>query len=234
MKTEFRYEIQTFKDSHFRNVMKSNFTGVFGWVFLYAFTPNTIKATFTATGVFPFNPDIIPEKAMKPSLLSSIKGSFPLPQPSPIKAILSAMGSCPPTNFDLSPSHQVTGPSHVVLTSPVTPSNKTWPWFPVVNPSLKTPFKRIRILYGALALKSSGSMLVSMVKMTSSYKIPKPVLKTVPDLPQPDWTLLGSSHSGTCQSWEALEQQNHQLTNSLARSQDIICTHELIDKGRAT
>ena len=89
------------------------------------------------------------------------------------------------------------------------------------------------MLYGALASTSSGSMLVSKVKMTSSYKIPGPVLKTVPDLPRPDWALLSDSHPGTYQSRETLEQQNRQLTDSLARSRDIIRTHELIDEGRA-
>src|SRR5436190_22945519 len=73
MKSEFRREIQAFEDLHFSKVTKSDFAGVFGWAFLRAFTPDTIKAAFAATGVCPFNPSAIPEKAMKPSLSTSIK-----------------------------------------------------------------------------------------------------------------------------------------------------------------
>jgi hypothetical protein len=107
------------------------------------------------------------------------------------------------------------------------------PQSPVIDPTLETPSKSIRMLYSTLVSTSSGSMLVSKVKMSSTYKIPKPVLEAVPDLPQPDWTLLGGPDPGTYQSLGELEQQNHQLTDSFARSQDIICTHELIDEGRA-
>ena len=130
MKSEFRHKIQAFEDLHFSNVAKSDFAGVFSCAFLCAFTPDTIKAAFSTTGIFPFNPDIILEKAMKPSLPSLIKGSFSLPQPSPVKAILSVMGTCPPTNFDLSPSHQVASPSHVVLTSPVLSTEPATPSLP--------------------------------------------------------------------------------------------------------
>ena len=45
MKLEFCWEIQAFEDLHFSKVMKSDFTGVFGW----AFTLDTIKAAFAAT-----------------------------------------------------------------------------------------------------------------------------------------------------------------------------------------
>jgi hypothetical protein len=104
MKTEFRHEIQTFENLHLANVMKASFAGVFGHAFLRAFTPDTVKAAFAATGVYPFNPNAIKEKQMAPSLPTSTKGTFPLPQPSPVRAIIAAMGAQPPMAFDLSPT----------------------------------------------------------------------------------------------------------------------------------
>jgi hypothetical protein len=186
--------------------------------FLWAFTPDTIKAAFAAAGVCPFNPSVIPDKAMKLSLPTSTKGSFPLPQLSLVKAILSVMGSHPPTDFDLSPSYHVPGPSCIIPRSPITPSCVTWPQSPVIDPSLETPSKRMCMLYSALASTSSGSLLISKAKMTSSYKIPQPVFETILDLPWPDWDLLGGADPRAYQSWEALEQQNHKLTDSLAKS----------------
>src|ERR1700683_1334494 len=81
MKTEFRHEIQTFENLHMSKVTKGDFVGVFGHVFLCTFMKDTVKAAFAATGVHPFNPGVIPKKAMKPSIPTSTKGSFPLTQP---------------------------------------------------------------------------------------------------------------------------------------------------------
>jgi hypothetical protein len=88
MKTEFWREIQTYENLHLANVTKASFAGVFGRAFLRAFTPDTVKAAFAATGVYPFNPNAIKEKQMAPSLPTSTKGTFPLPQPSPVHAII--------------------------------------------------------------------------------------------------------------------------------------------------
>jgi hypothetical protein len=104
MKEEFCKEIHEFEDLHMVGVNKGNFAGVFEWAFLNAFTPESVKATFKATGVHPFNPEVITEKQMQLSLLTSTRGMFPLPQTSLVQAILKAMGSHPPTTLDLSPT----------------------------------------------------------------------------------------------------------------------------------
>jgi hypothetical protein len=60
MKTEFRHKIQAFEDLHGGNsIKKGDFAGIFGQVFNQAFNPETVKAAFKATGVWPFNPDAI-------------------------------------------------------------------------------------------------------------------------------------------------------------------------------
>ena len=43
-------------------VGKGDFAGVFGWAFLHAFISESVKAAFKATGVHPFNPEVITEK----------------------------------------------------------------------------------------------------------------------------------------------------------------------------
>jgi hypothetical protein len=59
VKTQFCKEIYAFKDSHIWGVGKGDLAGVFGWAYLCAFTPEAVKATFTAIGVHPYNPDVI-------------------------------------------------------------------------------------------------------------------------------------------------------------------------------
>ena len=84
MKDEFKKEITGFEDTHQRNMTKSNFTGLFGHVYLRAFNRETVATAFQVTGVHSFNHKVIMEKQMKPSIHSSVKGAFPLPQPSPV------------------------------------------------------------------------------------------------------------------------------------------------------
>jgi hypothetical protein len=72
MKDEFRKEINAYESLHREPVSKGAFTGVFGRAFLRAFDEDTVRAAFEATGIYPFNPDVITEKQMKPSLPTSM------------------------------------------------------------------------------------------------------------------------------------------------------------------
>jgi len=77
---------------------------------------DAVEAAFYATGIFPFDPDIIPEAAMKPSFPFLTRASFPLLQASPIHAIIVAMGAHPPTAFDANAGAET--PSHAPSTPP--------------------------------------------------------------------------------------------------------------------
>ena len=84
MKDAWKEEISKFEQINKRSVGKGDFAYVFGSAFLKAFKKDTVEAAFRATGVYPFDRDAIKAKQMKPSLLSSVNGSFPLPQTSPV------------------------------------------------------------------------------------------------------------------------------------------------------
>ena len=109
------------RDLHMTGVGKGDFCGVFGRALLWAFTPESVRAAFEATGVHPFNPGIITDKHMQPSLPTSTKGTFPLPQISPVRAILKAMGSHPLTSFrSYAPTHG--GPIQALPASQLSPT----------------------------------------------------------------------------------------------------------------
>ena len=180
---------------------KKDFARVFGQAYLRAFTPETIKAAFSATGLHPFNPNAITEKQMKPSLPTSTESSFPLPQPSLVQAIIAAMGSQPPMAFNLSPSHFMSTSASAF--SPITLSHHPpLPHDPNIDPSLvpETPSKRLRFMYAGLASSSTGSLLLSKTRLTSSYPIHPPVLEALPKLPQHDWSLLEGWPSSSYES----------------------------------
>ena len=226
MKTEFRAEIHAFEDSHMRGVGKGDFAGVFGRAYLRAFTPESVKAAFAATGVHPYNPDVITEKLMQPSLPTSTRGSFPLTQSSPVRAIVHAMGSHPPTSFEHSPTHH--GPANHSFQSPSSPSG-SGSRLHDENDDLEpeTPSKRLRIMYSNLGATTSGSLLVSKNRISSAYTVAAPVFKDVALLPEPSWDLLNKRHDAKYQSRDSVLQQNAALTESLAQSKDIIRTLQL-------
>lgn len=152
---------------------KADFTQLFGNVFLQAFTPDTIKAALRVTSIHPFNPDVIRPEQMAPSVPTSTCGTFPLPQTSPVRAIMSAFRYAmprldEPTSADTS---QAIGPtpstpdlSQGPSPTPTTPRQQQQiedtenPFFiPPVDPNLYTPSKRIRLMAAAMASTSSGS-----------------------------------------------------------------------------
>jgi hypothetical protein len=122
-------EIHKFEDLHMASITKTNFAGVFRHTFLCAFTSESIKATFAATGIYPFNPAAIAEKKVTVSLSTSTKSTFLLLQSSPIQAVITAMGSHAATTLQLSLTAftaPVTGPSCIVdLDSPINSSSPT-------------------------------------------------------------------------------------------------------------
>lgn len=107
MKKAYQEAVSDFEKRMKRKFKKADFTGVFGKAFLEAFTPETIKAAFEKTGVYPFNPNAISAKQMRPSEATSLTKAYPLPNPSPVAAIMEAFRRKPLTSFDTSPStHQ--------------------------------------------------------------------------------------------------------------------------------
>ena len=228
MKAEFHWEICTFEDSNKYSMSKSDFTGVFGRAFLRAFTKDAVEAAFRATGVFPFNPNVIPEKAMKPSLPTSTKASFPLPQTSPVRAIIAAMGAHPPTAFDIEAGADT---PHPALSTPLT-SHRTHNR--PADPTLHTPSKRLWLLYSGLSATESGSCLVAKTRITSASKVPHLVFEgLLPELPKVDWLMLDNPLSAPVlyETWESLKEQVNTLTENLQRARAIIHTYEAIEEG---
>ena len=86
MKTIWKEEINEFEKLHKRGVQKEDFCAVFRRSYLRAFTSENIEAAFSATGIYPYNPDVIRLEQMKPAEATSVRSTFPLPQPSPANA----------------------------------------------------------------------------------------------------------------------------------------------------
>ncbi|THU83855.1 DDE-domain-containing protein, partial [Dendrothele bispora CBS 962.96] len=85
-KSCWKEEVNKHEERTGRGVNKEDFAKVFGTAFIQAMTQDIILAAWEATGLIPFNPDIIKPEQMRPSEITSTKSTFPLPQNSPTRA----------------------------------------------------------------------------------------------------------------------------------------------------
>jgi DDE superfamily endonuclease len=228
MKEAWKDAINRFEQLHRTQVTKGNFTKVFGEAFLMAFTRPTILAAFEKTGIYPYNPSVIMERQMEPSKATSTHGSFPLPQPSPVRAVMTAFHHHPITSFDVSPdTHRRIDTD---TDTEVTPGPKRRMRDEDIDPSLFTPSKRMRILSTSLATTSSGSFLIQKPPIVSSQVIAPPVIEHPPPLAEPDWALL-STPADKGAGHETLESRIGALTTSLKLSRQHILARDAIIEG---
>jgi hypothetical protein len=110
---------------------KEHFLEVYTKAHTMAMTPQNIKAAFQKTGIHPWDPLQIHPSQIALSIESSIQGSLPLPQPSPVWAIMAAFQKTQPCNSSDSDSSldedRSPAPPHTCATalSPSCPSTST-------------------------------------------------------------------------------------------------------------
>lgn len=78
------YSVQHTRDP-LEVVTKQNFLSVFGRAYLDSFTPKNILKAFEVTGVWPFNPNVISQRLLAPSLERSAHAHIPLELLTPLK-----------------------------------------------------------------------------------------------------------------------------------------------------
>ena len=244
MKADWKEEIKAFEDLHRRSVDKADFCGVFGRAFVRAFTKENVEAAFAATGIHPFNPDVVKPKQMKPAEAMSTQSSFPLPQSSPVRAMIMA---CRNHEFTFRECHPDSPPrsqadasifSGSLSDDIVDPTLRSPPKRqidPASNPDLATPSKRMRFLAAGLANTSSGSILISKARVSHlemAKHIMPPVVEHVPkELEHPDWSLLRCSTLLSSLSKGGLEERCEALTENLERSHKIITAQSVINES---
>ena len=67
LKQKHAEKICEFKENNNLPIMHKSFLCTFGPAFLEAFTPETVKAAFSATGLYPFKRDVVLSEKMGPS-----------------------------------------------------------------------------------------------------------------------------------------------------------------------
>ena len=243
MKSVWKEEINIFETVHRRGVDKDDFCSIFGRAFLRAFTTENVEAAFQATGIYPYNPDVIRPEQMKPAETTSIRSSFPLLQPSPVRAVISACQNhqftrqeCYPNSPPLAGSSSFPGSSSKPTTptgSPQVQSQKRH-LDPAADPDHATPSKRMRFLAEGLS-RTSGSILITKARTTHlemAKFVKPPVCESIPpEIKSPNWSLLQCRRPLNLLTRNELEDRVLALTESLERSQQLIAAQQVIIEG---
>lgn len=243
MKSVWKEEISTFETVHKRGVDKDDFCSVFGRAFLRAFTTENVESAFQATGIYPYNPDVIRPEQMKPAETTSIRSSLPLLQPSPVRAVISAFRNHQFTHQECHPdSPPNAGSSNFLgsLSDPTTPTgsgriqSQKRPLDPASDPNLETPSKRMRILAEGLS-RTSGSILITKARVThlEMAKFTKPPVREQipPEIEVPDWSSLQCNRPLNSLTREELEEHVLMMTKGLECSQQLVAAQQVVIEG---
>ncbi len=233
MKECWKETINEHEKLHQRGVNKEDFVEVWGDAYLKAFTEENIFSAFKKTGIWSYNADVISPEQMKPAEATSTRSTFPLPQTSPVQAVMAAFNHYEFTEAGLHPdSPPQAGPSNF----PGSYSGKRQ-IDPASDPDLATPSKRMRFLGAGLAHTSSGSFLVKKARVTHlqiKEIIKKPVIEHIPDeLPIPGWSLLHPDTPLPSYTRNQLEERCRALAEALGHAKNRATATEEIMSGQS-
>ena len=183
LKHAWTKHLQYWRDAHHRRIGKQNFLDIYGGAHNEAFTHENILASFAATGMEPFNSEVISVNQMKPSMEFSTQGTFPMMLPTPVKCIAAVMHEAA-AGSGISHSTLTSTPSNTTPIPPRTPRNST-PHHLESSESCPVP-SLVAHIHKSLE-SSSGHFLISATPIHST-EYPMPVIYQTP----PPW--ISTSH----------------------------------------
>jgi len=207
LKQKHAEKIREFKENNNLTITHKCFLRTFGPAFLEAFTPETVKTAFSATGIYPFKRDVVSSEKMGPSEALTTNPPIPGTLATPVRKVLSAF------------SYYHSPPSANGQTDKEFTPSRTF----VDDMS---PTKRTRILRASLGTSSSTSFLVSKPPVpASSIRVYEPNYEKPPTtLSDLDFSANSDSDSDSEAdiSIEQIRDENRKLRQKLKDAQKHI------------
>lgn len=142
LKKKHSEQIRKFKQHSSLPLTHKFFLRTFGPAFLEAFTPETVKTAFSATGLYPFRRDVVSSEKMGPSEALSANPPPPRTLATPVRKVVSAFSYYRSPSSANKQADEESSPSRTFVDD-------------------MTPMKQTRILQASLKTSSSTSFLVS-------------------------------------------------------------------------
>ena len=209
LKEKHAQKIREFREDNNITLTHKFFLRTFGPAFLEAFTPETVRAAFSATGIYPFRRGVVSPEQMGPSEALTTNPSVPGTLATPVRKVISAF-------------------SH--YHSPTSKDKQTGSQLPLSQlfDDDMTPTKQTRILHASLGTSSSTSFLISNPPVpASSIRIYEPKYeKPATSLAELDFS--ASSEDDTAMSKEHIRSENRKLRQQLKEARKHIRTRDQI------
>lgn len=203
LKKKHAEKIREFKENNNFALTHRFFLRTFGSAFLKAFTSETVRIAFSATGIYPFSRDVVSPEQMGLSEALSTNPQIPDALATPVRKVISAF------SYYHSPPSANEQSNEEFLASRVFTNDMT-------------PTKRTRILHASLGTSSSTSFLISNAPVpASSIRINKPEYKK-PPAPLSGLGLPADSEDEADMSTEQIKDENKKLQQKLKDAQKHI------------
>src|SRR5258706_7771177 len=207
-KCAFAEEHEKHEQETGRTLECAEFVVVNHWAVMRVFTQSNILAAFCKTGIRPFDPTVITEKMLAPSLPTSLQTTqvFPIVQPSPVRKVIDTIWGSQVLQSASAPPHV----SHPLSPSPpLTPSPYYFP--DAASESVAFALEHELIATSALssqtpapsllgALQSSSvSFLITPSNTTADHTLPP--LPSGPDLSRQLRSFFKSAQPPSPETW---------------------------------
>jgi hypothetical protein len=189
-------------------VTKDNFVEVYSKAHVKGMTHENILAVFKKTSLHPFNPNVVTDAMLAPSLetSTSMASAFSITQPGPVDTMLKAMQQvnmplqCVVQDHNLQQTQPTT--PQLSRTNPLTPQSRN------IDPCLLSPVtEHARLVTNNLHKDGYAFLIPGNDSFSSQTSIPDLITTYLPKAPI-DSTLLEPISAGSYRSRDYLEKEN--------------------------
>ncbi|KAF5341659.1 hypothetical protein D9611_002144 [Ephemerocybe angulata] len=85
LKRKLSSERDAFTRTNAADITKENFLAIYGRAHIATLTSENVKAAFKKTGVVPYNPSVVSDVNLAPSVPQSLQSNLPAPPPTPVR-----------------------------------------------------------------------------------------------------------------------------------------------------
>ncbi|KAG8856248.1 hypothetical protein FRB96_006560 [Tulasnella sp. 330] len=204
LKTYWGQEKTDVENRKRQRITKENFLRIYSRARSRSLTPQTIASAFRATGLVPFNRNILTDAQMAPAKANAQHADFAVVLPTPARAIVSAH-----RKYLEQEERSDDGDGNDSPAVPISPID--------LRPVLRN---------------TSAAFLVSQDSSSPTKRLPAAVLNTVPSSFEPTYSMTNHPHrGGRTLTYHEMERRVRMMEVKLQKAKDVIAKQRAVNAG---
>ncbi|KAG8925761.1 hypothetical protein FRC01_009737 [Tulasnella sp. 417] len=197
-----------------RRLGKNDFLEVYSLARRRAFTEKNIKSAFRTTGLVPFRRGIVQPDQMAPALVDSAKGGFPLPLPTPARALMSYH-----QELLANPEGKRISALDLGVEDSSPEISRARSGEPPLQPN---SLQKNQLTLRDVLQKTSAGFLVSDSPLKPAARLPPIVIQPIPDNLKPDYSILARTIPLGKMTRAEVELENEKLRDELQKARGAL------------